>query len=158
MVSRTRIVKMGASLLSQFSLLLALDFQLFGIVAAYKMIFFYINIYLKTKHSKMMEHKRNPSWSHTRQPKRVTCIERGDVFKKVGSSSYIRAMASFPNSFILLYLVCNWSHSCLYPVLALKSGRHRIWFSILSPLFRWNVFSFAAILFPGKQNYCACPS
>ena len=32
--------------------------------------------------------------------------------------------------------------------------------NVLFPLFHWNRFSFvaAAILFPGKQNHCACPS
>ena len=48
MASTTQIVKMGALLLSQFSLFLALNFQLFGIVAAYK----------------MMEHKRSPVFGH----------------------------------------------------------------------------------------------
>ena len=38
MAPRTLIVKIGALLLSQFDLLAALDFQLFGMAAAYKMM------------------------------------------------------------------------------------------------------------------------
>ena len=38
MAPRTRIVKIGALLLSQFGLLAVLDFQLFGMVTAYKMM------------------------------------------------------------------------------------------------------------------------
>ena len=38
MASRTRIVKIGALLLSQFGLLAALNFQLFGMVTTYKMM------------------------------------------------------------------------------------------------------------------------
>ena len=38
MAARTRIVKIGALLLSQFGLLAALNFQLFGMVTAYKMM------------------------------------------------------------------------------------------------------------------------
>ena len=38
MAPRTRIVKIGALLLSQFGLLAALNFQLFGMVTAYKMM------------------------------------------------------------------------------------------------------------------------
>ena len=47
MVPRTQIVKIGAFLLSQFGLLAALNFQLFGMVTAHK----------------MMELKRNLSWA-----------------------------------------------------------------------------------------------
>ena len=38
MAPRTRIVKIGALLLSQFGLLAALNFQLFGMVTAYEMM------------------------------------------------------------------------------------------------------------------------
>ena len=38
MAPRTRIVKIGALLLSQFGLLAVLNFQLFGMVTAYKMM------------------------------------------------------------------------------------------------------------------------
>ena len=38
MAQRTRIVKIGALLLSQFGLLAALNFQLFGMVVAYRMM------------------------------------------------------------------------------------------------------------------------
>ena len=38
MAPRTRIVKIGALILSQFGLLAALNFQLFGMVTAYKMM------------------------------------------------------------------------------------------------------------------------
>ena len=38
MAPRTRIVKIGALLLSQFGFLAALNFQLFGMVTAYKMM------------------------------------------------------------------------------------------------------------------------
>ena len=38
MASRTRIVKIGALILSKFGLLAALNFQHFGMVAAYKMM------------------------------------------------------------------------------------------------------------------------
>ena len=38
MAPTTRIVKIGALILSQFGLLAALNFQLFGIVIAYKMM------------------------------------------------------------------------------------------------------------------------
>ena len=47
MAPRTRIVKIGALLFSQFGLLTALNFQLFGMVIAYK----------------MMELRRNLSWA-----------------------------------------------------------------------------------------------
>ena len=38
MAPRTRIVKIGALILSQFGLLSALNFQLFGMVTAYKIM------------------------------------------------------------------------------------------------------------------------
>ena len=51
MASRIRLVKMGTLLLSQFSLLSALNLQLFGTVAAYKMMEHKLNLSLATSMS-----------------------------------------------------------------------------------------------------------
>ena len=66
MAPRTRIVKMGALLLSEFGLLAALNFQLFGMVTAYK----------------MMELKRNMSLAAYLSARKTYCIckEREDIF------------------------------------------------------------------------------
>ena len=65
MKPRTRIVKIGALILSQFGLLAALNFQLFGMVAAYE----------------MMELTRNLSLARISKLERRICKEREDIFK-----------------------------------------------------------------------------
>ena len=79
MAPRTRIVKIGALLLSQFGLLAALNFQLFGMVTAYK----------------MMELKRNLSLAAylNRRP------EESRFF-------FINVSHGFSDSLVLFNLVC----------------------------------------------------
>ena len=129
MAPRTRIVKIGALLLSQFGLLAALNFQLFGMVTAYKMMELKQNLSLAAYLS---------AWKTYLQRKR----------------RYLQAcrVHGFPNSLVLCNLICMksmFSHS----IWALKLERQWIRFSILLPIFHWNRFCFlaAAILFPAFQ-------
>ena len=117
MALNIRLVKIGALLPSQFSLFSALNFQFFGMVAAYK----------------MMDHKRK---------------------KKEGRFLLINSGHRFPNSFILLHLIC-------------------VEVTVLVVHFRFVIrqapnkfFDFIAFfpLKPGsrhlvslKTNHCACP-
>ena len=76
MASRIRLVKMGALLLSQFSLLLALNFQLFGMVAAYKMMEHKLNLslvtYMSARKSLYLHRKKKASSS-------LPCSSKGQV-------------------------------------------------------------------------------
>ena len=83
MAPRTRIVKIGALLLSQFSLLAALNFQLFGIVTAYK----------------MMDLKRNLSLA-------AYLSARKTYLKRKRRYLQARRVRGFPNSLILFNLIC----------------------------------------------------
>ena len=77
MAPRTRIVKIGVLLLSQFDLLAALNFQLFGMVPAYK----------------MMELKQNLS-------ARKTYLQRKRRYLQA------RRVYGFPNSLVVFNLIC----------------------------------------------------
>ena len=84
---RTRIAKIGASILSQFGLLAALNFQLFGMVTAYK----------------MMELKRNLSLAAYLSA-RKTHLQRKRRYLQA------RRVHGFPDSLVLfnlIYLVNN---------------------------------------------------
>ena len=83
MVPRTRIVKIGAFLLSQFGLLAALNFQLFGMVTAYK----------------MMELKRNLSLAAYLSA-RKTYLQRKRRYLQA------RRVQGFPDSLVLFDLIC----------------------------------------------------
>ena len=83
MAPRTRIVKIGALLLSQFGLLAALNFQLFGTVTAYK----------------MMEIKRNLSLA-AYPSARKTYLDRSK--EKISSK-----LAEFMASLTASYLACS---------------------------------------------------
>ena len=83
MAPRTRIVKIGALLLSQFGLLAALNFQLFGMVRAYK----------------MMELRRNLSLAAYLSA-RKTYLQRKRGYLQA------RRVHGFPNSLVLFNLVC----------------------------------------------------
>ena len=62
MAPRTRIVKIGALIFSQFGPYVALNFQLFGIVTAYKMIELKLNLslasYLSARKTYLQRKKR----------------------------------------------------------------------------------------------------
>ena len=77
MAPRTRIVKIGALLLSQFGLLAALSFQLVWMVSAYK----------------MMELKLSETclWLHISQLERRICKEREDIFKLAEFMAFLTA-------------------------------------------------------------------
>ena len=76
MAPRTRIVKTGALLLSQFGLLAALNFQLFWMVTAYK----------------MMELKRNLSLAaHLSDRKTYLQRQRRYIFKLAESMAFLTA-------------------------------------------------------------------
>ena len=75
MAPRTRIARIGALLLSQFSLLAALNFQLFGMVTAYK----------------MMEVKRNLSLAAYLSARKTYCKEREDIFKLAEVMAFLTA-------------------------------------------------------------------
>ena len=83
MAPRTRIVKIGALLLSQFGLLAAPNFQLFGMVTAYK----------------MMELKQNLSLAAYLSA-RKTYLERTTRYLQA------RRVHCFPNSLVLFTLIC----------------------------------------------------
>ena len=93
MAPRTRIVKIGALLLSQFGLLAALNFQLFGMVTAYK----------------MMELKRNLSLAAYLSARKMylqNCKEREDIFKLAEfvaflTASYCLILSAFQSMFSL---------------------------------------------------------
>ena len=83
MAPTTRIMKIGALLLSQFGLLAALNFQLFGMVAAYK----------------MMELKQNLSLAAYLSA-RKTNLQRKRRYLQA------RRVHGFPNSLVLFNLIC----------------------------------------------------
>ena len=60
MVPRKQIVKIGALFLSQFGLLAALNFQLFGMVTAYKMMELKRNLSCSSKAQVVLGYK----WTH----------------------------------------------------------------------------------------------
>ena len=82
MAPRARIVKIGALLLSQFGLLATLNFQLFGMVTAYK----------------MMELKQNLSLAAYLSA-RKTCLQRKRRYPQA------RQVHGFPNSLTLCNLI-----------------------------------------------------
>ena len=82
MAQRTQIVKMGTLLLLQFGLLVVLNFQLFGMVTAYK----------------MMELKRNLSLA--------AYLSARKTYLKRKSSLQARQVHGFPNSLVLFNLIC----------------------------------------------------
>ena len=81
MAPRTRMVKIGALLLSQFGLLAALHFQLFGMVTAYK----------------MMELRRNLSLAAYLSATGRTYLQRKRRYLQVHG---------FPNSLVLFNFIC----------------------------------------------------
>ena len=83
-IKMARIVKIGALLLSQFGLLAALNFQLFGMVTAYK----------------MMELKQNLSLAAYLSA-RKTYLQRKRRYLQA------RRVHGFPNSLVLFNLICN---------------------------------------------------
>ena len=83
MAPRTRIVKIGALILSQFGLLSALNFQLFGMVTAYK----------------MMELKRNLSLA-AYVSARKTYLQRKRRYLEA------RRVHGFNDSLVLFNLIC----------------------------------------------------
>ena len=83
MAPRTRIVKIGALLLSQFGLLAALNFQLFGMATVYK----------------MMELKQNLSLAAYLSA-RKTYLQRKRRYLQA------RRVHGFPNSLALFNLIC----------------------------------------------------
>ena len=92
MAPTTRIVKIGALILSQFGLLAALNFQFFGMVTAYK----------------MMELKRNlPLAAYPSQLERRICKEREDIFKLAEFIAFLTASYCL----ILSALKSMFSHS-----------------------------------------------
>ena len=91
MAPRTRIVKIGALFLSQFGLLAALNFQLFGKVTAYKMMELKRNLYLAAYPS-----ARKTFWK-----------EREDIFKLAEFMAFLTASYCL----ILSALKSMFSHS-----------------------------------------------
>ena len=83
MAPRTRIAKIGALLLSQFGLLTALNFQLFGMITAFK----------------MMELKRNLSLAAYLSA-RKTYLQKEKIYVQA------RRVHRFPDSLALFNLVC----------------------------------------------------
>ena len=83
MAPRTRIVKIGALLLSQFGLLAALNFQLFGMVTAYK----------------MMELKQNLSLA-------AYLSARKKYLQRKRRYLQARRVHGFPDSLVLFNLIC----------------------------------------------------
>ena len=83
MAPRTRIAKIGALLLSQFGLLTALNFQLFGMITAFK----------------MMELKRNLSLAAYLSA-RKTYLQKKKIYLQA------RRVHRFPDSLALFNLVC----------------------------------------------------
>ena len=83
MAPRTRIVKIGALILSQFGLLVVLNFQLFGMVTAYK----------------MMELKRNLSLAAYLSARKMYLQRK---------RRYLQAcrVHGFPDSLVLFKLIC----------------------------------------------------
>ena len=77
MAPRARIVKIGALILSQFGLLGALNFQLFGMVTAYK----------------MMELKQNLSLAAYLSARKTYLQTREDIFKL---SEFMAFLTAFP--------------------------------------------------------------
>ena len=81
MAPRTRIVKIGALFLSQFGLLAALNFQLFGMVTAYKMMELKRNLslaaYLSARKTYLQRKRRNLRARRVRRKRRSVWIING---------------------------------------------------------------------------------
>ena len=138
MAPRTRIAKIGALPLSQFGLLAEVNFQLFWMVTTHK----------------MMELKRNLSLAAYLSA-RKTYLHRS---KEKISSKLAEFMASLTASYCLTFSALK--SMFLYSIRAFKLARQRIRFSILSPSFHWNRFSFrrsGSQLVSWKQNHRECP-
>ena len=114
---RTRIVKIGGLLLSQFGLLAALKFQLFWMVRAHKTMELRSETCLKLYIGS--------------QPERRTCIETDR--KKIYLQG--RRVHPFPDSLVLFNLVCT-EVDVLILHLSFEIREAMIRFSILSLLFR----------------------
>ena len=138
MAPRTRIVKIGALLLSQFGLLAALNFQLFWMATAYK----------------MMEIKRNLSLA-AYPSARKTYLHRS---KEKISSKLAKFMASLTASYRLTLSGCIQVDVL---ILHLSFEICETTNKILRLLHSTEIASpsdvAAAILFPGKQYHCECP-
>ena len=113
MASKTRIVKIGALLLSQFGLLAALNFQLFGMVTAYK----------------MMELKQNLSLA-------AYLLAKKTYLQRKRRCLQARRVHGFPNSLVLFNLICiEVDVLTLYPSFELKETMNTIlYFIALIPL------------------------
>ena len=123
MAPTTRIVKIGAFILSQLGLLAALNFQLFAMVTTYK----------------MMELKRNLS-SAAYLSARKTYLQR-------------KRRHGFPDSFVLFNLICiEVDVLTLYLSFEIRETMNTIlYFTALIPLKSLFCFLAAAILFPAFQ-------
>ena len=81
MAPRTRIVKIGALFLSQFGLLAALNFQLFGMVTAYKMMELKRNLslaaYLSARKTYLQRKRRNLQARRVRRKRRSVWVING---------------------------------------------------------------------------------
>ena len=125
MAPRTRIVKLGALLLSQFGLLTELKFQLFGTLTAYK----------------MMEIKRNLSLA-AYPSARKTYLQRKRRYLQA------RRAHGFPDSVVLFNLVCSEVDVLiLYLSFEIRETMNKILsFIALIPL--------KSLLLPQRQPYC----
>ena len=110
MAPRTRIVKIGALLYLQFGHFAALNFQLFWMVTAYK----------------MMELKQNLSLA-TYLSARKTYLQRKRRYL------WARRVHGFLDSVVLCNLICSEVDVLNYSIWALKLERQRMRFSLLSP-------------------------
>ena len=81
MAPRTRIVKIGALLLSQFGLLAALNFQLFDMITAYKMMEMKRNLslaaYISARKRYMQRKRRNLQARQLRRKRRSVWVING---------------------------------------------------------------------------------
>ena len=111
MAAKTRIVKIGALLLSQFGLLAALNFQLFGMVTAYT----------------MMVLKRNLSLAAYLSA-RKTYLHRKKIYLQA------RRVHRFPDRLLLFNFFCIEVDVVIFH-LSFEIREIMIRFSLLSPLF-----------------------
>ena len=81
MAPRTRIVKIGALLLAQFGLLAALNFQLFGVITAYKMMEMKRNLslaaYISARKRYLQQKRRNLQARQLRRKRRPVWVING---------------------------------------------------------------------------------
>ena len=127
MAPRTRIVKIGALILSQFGLLSVLNLQLFGMVTTYK----------------MMELKRNLSLAAYLSA-RKTYLQK--------SRRYLQALGvhGFPDCVVLFNLICiEVDVLTLYPSFEIRETMNTIlYFITLIPL--------KSLLLPGGSHIVFC--